>query len=258
MSQVDNQVKELVLGYFHKIHAEISEKNGLYDVIIPNNYLKLFKSSKIKFIFDNQIAKPDDYELMSPGSNTLFTILNECIKLGPILSVKLDSTESTIHPKLRFYFYLIFESLKSKSEIIHIDVDIDSKKITPIDDSKINFKDHPNIKDLSNDDLFDCYIIASDQVEKNMKNKIKDFTSDMLKLKNEESDQIESKYTKLRKKLEEESIELQSKSDSGIAFQKIVDLHQILKQEETQIRKILDKKYEIRIDFALISGLIIL
>ena len=184
MSQVDTQVKTLVLEYFHKIHAEISEKNGLYDVIIPNNYLKLFKISKIKFIFDNQIEKPDDYELMSPGSNTLFTILNECIKMGPILSVTLHSDESTIHPTLRFYFYIIFESLETFTKIIHVDVDMNSKKIMVIENSTINFNDNPNVEDLSSDELFDCYIEASDYVEKIMKNEIKNFKSNMLKLKN--------------------------------------------------------------------------
>ena len=89
-----------------------------------------------------------------------------------------------------------------------------------------------------------------------MKNNIDDFKNDILNLKNEELKKIESKYYKLRKKLEKESIELQSKGDSGIEFQKIVDFHQNLKQEETQIHKILEKKYSIQIDFALISALI--
>lgn len=257
MTEIDNQVKDLVLGYFKHIHANIKEKNEIYDVILPENQYSLFRKSKITFTFNKNIEKPDDCELISPGNNTLFIILNECIKMGPILSVKLIHNDNTSYTKLRFYFYVIFESLKSKTSMHYVDVDVNSIKISFVENSEINFDENPQIQDILIDDIIDCYIEASNYIEKKIKPEILDFKNHIFQLKNEELEQIKSKYDKLRKKLEEESIELQSKSDSILAFQQIVDSHQILKQEEIQICKILEQKYTIHVDFALISALII-
>ena len=66
-------------------------------------------------------------------------------------------------------FYAIFESVKSKTELIHVDVDIKTQKIVDIDESDINFENNPIIENIPADVIDDCFIEVVDHVEKIMK-----------------------------------------------------------------------------------------
>ena len=255
MSQIENQVNSLVLGYLSKINADIIEKNGLFDVKIPDNYFKLFRTDSIKITFNPKLSNKTDYELISPGSSILLKILNECIDFGPILKTKLNSKNFT-NPIIRFYFYIIFESIKSKTKLIHIDVETTTQKIVTITDSEIDYSINPTSQQISSDIIDDCYIESIDYLQQFMKSDIDNFKSQTLKLKDVELQNVHLEYKKRSNQIEEKSTILRSKGESGIAFQKLIDENDLIKQDEAKILKILDDKYHITIDFALISTMI--
>ena len=253
MEQMNEQVKSLVLGYFSMINASVTENNGLFDISIPNEHQKFFRKDNLEITFDEKLSGSSNYELVSPGNNILFKILNECISFGPVITAKLNSNEqnSTI---LRFYFYIIFESVKSETKLVHVDVDVGTQKIVDVDDSKINFENNPPVRDISSDTTDDCYIEATDYIEDKMKSDIQDFKNQIFKLKDEELQSINSEYKKRLDQIQEKSTVLRSKGEDASKFHKIIDENEFVKEEESKVRKTLDAKYNISIDFALISA----
>ena len=118
MSQIENQVNALVLGFFTKISAKIVKNNGLFDIEIPQNHFNLFGTNSLKITFDPSLSNSTDYELISPGSNILFKILNKTIDYGPVTVAKLNPNPQNIK-SIRFYFYALFESIKTKTKIVN-------------------------------------------------------------------------------------------------------------------------------------------
>ena len=86
---------------------------------------------------------------------------------------------------------------------------------------------------------------------------MQDFTKQIFKLKDEELQNINWEYKKRLDKIQEKSTISQSKGESNSAFQKIIDENETVKQEEIKVRKTLDNKYKIIIDYALISAIIL-
>jgi len=253
MEQMNEQVKSLVLGYFSMINAGIAENNGLIDIIIPDEHQKVFGKNNLKITFNEKLSESNNYELVLPGNNILFKILNHCINFGSVITAKLNSNEknSTI---IRFYFYIIFESVKSETKLVHVDVDTTTQKIVIVNDSEINFENNPSIHDVSSDTVDDCYIEATDYIEDKMKVEIQDFTNQIFKLKDEELQNINSEYKKRLNQIQEKSTALRSKGEDQSKFHKIIDENELVKEEESKVRKTLDTKYKISIDFALISA----
>ena len=256
MEQMNEQVKSLVLGYFSMINASVTENSGLFDISIPSEHQKFFRKDNLKITFDEKLLESSNYELVSPGNNILYKILNECISFGPVIIAKLNSNEqnSTI---LRFYFYVIFESVKSETKLVHVDVDTTTQKIVIVNDSEINFENNPSIHDVSSDTVDDCYIEATDYIEDEMKSDIQDFKNQIFKLKDEELQSINSEYKKRLDKIQEKSTVLRSKGEDVSKFHKILDDNEFVKEEESKVRKTLDSKYTISIDFALISAVVL-
>ena len=79
----------------------------------------------------------------------------------------------------------------------------------------------------------------------------------IFKLKDEELQNINLEYKKRLDKIQEKSTISQSKGESDSAFHKIIDENETVKQEEIKVRKTLDNKYKITIDYALISAIIL-
>ncbi|MGY5144405.1 MAG: hypothetical protein ACW9XH_07985 [Candidatus Nitrosopumilus sp. bin_32a] len=257
MSQIENQVISLVLGYFSKINANVIEKNGLFDVEIPQEYSKMFGTTKLKITFDPKLSDSDDYVLVSPGSNILLSILNKCIDFGPVITTKLNSNKYNSNI-IRFYFYVIFESINSKTKLIHVDVNVNNKKIIMIDDSEINWNySNVNMK-IRPEIIDDCYVESIIYLEHNLlKSDIINFKNDMLHLKQEELDNVTLEYKKRNKEIQDKFTILRSKGESGIALENLIDENETTHNEEINIRENLDKKYAIVIDFALIASVII-
>lgn len=257
MSQIENQVNSLVLGYFSKINANVVEKNGLFDVVIPQEYSKIFGTTKLRITFDSKLSDSNDYVLVSPGSNILLSILNKCVDFGPVITAKFNSEK--YHSRIiRFYFYVIFESIQSKTKLIHVDVDMNNKKIVMIDDSEIDWNANNLNVEILPEIVDDCYVESIIYLEQNLfKSDITNFKNHILNLKQEELDNITLEYKKRNKEILDKLTILRSKGESGIALEKFIDENELIRNEEINIRENLDKKYAIVIDFALIASVVI-
>jgi hypothetical protein len=122
-----------------------------------------------------------------------------------------------------------------------------------VNDSEINFENNPSIHDVSSDTVDYCYVEATDYVKDKMKVEMQDFTNQIFKLKDEELQNVNSEYKKRLGEIQEKSTVLRSKGEDQSKFHKIIDKNELVKEEESKVRKTLDAKYNISIDFALIS-----
>lgn len=251
MSTIENQVKTLALGFFSKINAIVIEKNELFDIDIPDNYSKLFGTNHLKIVFNDKILKPDDYELLSPGSNILFKILNTCIDFGPFIIGKNCVTD--YNSIIRFYFYVVFESITTKTKLCSVDVDVKTKNII-LDNLKIDYNASLNSITFSSDDVDDCYIAASDYVEKITKPEISEFKNHIYEIKNKELINISNEYDKRFNDVQEQLVKLQS---AGASLDDLIFKNQSLKNEKHTLLENLDVKFRIIVDFALIAAIVI-
>ena len=253
MSELNTIVTELVLGYFSKINASVHENNGLYDVAVPDNFKKTLGDDVLKITFNPNLSKSTDYELISPGSSILSAILNECIAFGPTV-IGRPTSHNLEYPVIRFYFYVVFESVKSKTKMLSVNIDTKNIQKINFDESEINFQtNHTNVR--LNSDLIDyCYIESTDYLEKSMKSEINNFKNEILALKNEELQNINLEYQKKYEIIENKHTDLRSKNNSDASLQKLIDENESIKLEEAFVRKNLDHKYLISIDFALVAS----
>ena len=258
MSQIEIQVKDLVLGFFNKIGSQIIENNELFEIKIPQNHFELFRTNSLKIIFNPSLSNSTDFELISPGSTILLKILNTCIDYGPVNIARLRPNSQNIK-SIRFYFYALFESIKTKTKIIYVDVDINSKKIISIDDSNINFDRTISDFKIDLDTIDDCYVESITYIEQNlMKSEIIDFKNEVYNLKDEELQIIDSEYKKRRKDIQDKHTDFRSRGSTGDLLNKLMDENEKIKYEEIDLKNNLDKKFSIVIDFALIGSLILI
>ena len=255
MSEFKTFVNKLVLGYFSKINASVCEDNGLYDVTVPDNFKKIFRDDILKITFNENLSKSTNYELVSPGNPILSVILNECIKFGPTVIGK-SMQHDLESPIIRFYFYVIFESIKSKTKMLSVNINSRNIKKIDFDESEINFQTISGNIQLNSDLIDDCYIESIDYLEKSMRSEINNFKSEILELKNEELQNINLEYNKKYKIIENKHTDLRSKNNSDSSLQKLIDEHESTKLEEKLMRKSLDHKYLLSIDFALIGSIV--
>ncbi len=255
MSEIKTFVNELVLGYFSKINASVYENNGLYDITVPDNFKKIFRDDILKITFNESLSKSTNYELVSPGNPILSVILNECIKFGPTVIGK-SMSHNLESPIIRFYFYVIFESIKSKTKMSSVSIDTKNIRKIDFDESEINFQTTSGNIQLDSELIDDCYVESIDYLEKSMTSEINNFKNEILELKNEELQNINLEYKKKYKIIENKHTDLRSKNNSDTSLQKLIDEHESIKLEEKFIRKSLDHKYLISVDFALIGSII--
>lgn len=257
MSQIENSTKSLVLGFFTKINAVVLEKEGLFDVSIPETYHHLFQTQYLKITFESESSKNSDYELVSPGSNILMKILNECLDFGPVVYGNL-STNHTHSPIIRFYFYVLFESVKTNTKIIFVDVDINSKEILNLQNSQITFNKLSSDLKIDSEIVDDCYVASVKFLEQNaLKSKIFDFKREMRLLQKEESEKVISEYKKHKNNLQDKFTMLRSKGKSGPKLDNLISENEILRNEEKILIENIEKKYSISIDIALFASLIL-
>jgi ABC-type transporter MlaC component len=109
---------------------------------------------------------------------------------------------------------------------------------------------------LDSELIDDCYIESIDYLEKSMTSEINNFKNEILELKNEELQNINLEYKKKYEIIENKHTDLRSKNNSDTSLQKLIDEHESIKLEEKFIRKSLDHKYLISVDFALIGSIV--
>ena len=182
-------IKNLVLDYFSVNKCNVIEKNGLFDVHLTQDLKNEFRNDWLKITFDEELARTNNYDLITPGNNILFKIINYGIKLGPVLSCILKS--SPYENVMRFYFYMVYESVKSQTQIKWIDVDVKSLRIVNIDDKDMVFEQEIVQTGISLDSIDDCYIAATEYLEKLTKTEINNFKNEIFDMRQIEIDNLD-------------------------------------------------------------------
>jgi superfamily II DNA or RNA helicase len=251
IGSLDEPIKSLVLTYFYLINSQIKEDNELFNITLSNEHEKFFRDKELKITF-NERKEETNYELVSPGSSILSRILNQCISFGPLVTAKLNSNEYNL-PIIQFYFYVIFESVKSESQLYSVSVECDTQNIINIDDSDIDSNSNVSINDITPDTADDCYISAIDNIKSHFQQEIQDFKKEIHFQKESELQNINSEFKKRQDEINQKSQILRSKNASDSEFQNLLDENESIKREKEIVLKTLDKKYHVSIDFALIS-----
>jgi len=261
--QIEVHIENIVCEYFSKINANLIKNDKLFSVSVPQNFSNIFGTSLLKFYFDPNTSAPSDYELFSPGSNNLLKIINQCLDLGPVAICKLKN--ACIHSDaIRFYFFVLFESVISRTKMIHVDIILDSKKIIDIkkyDIEKYDIEKYDilNNKELSKDVFDDCYVEAISFLEYTMmKLEISNFQKDCINLRQKEIQSIKEEYRIRSKEIQEKFILLRSKGQSAHEIDRLIDENQNIREDEKAILESIRKKYSTIIDFALIGAVLFL
>lgn len=258
-NNMEQLVKDLVLNYFTQINATISKNDGMYEVILPKNNTLVFGNKTLKFTFDSETARKNLCELVSPGSNILFKIVNFHLKNGPVIFSKprdfmyKNSNESV---GIRFYFYILYDGLQNNSFIKSVDVDYYSSKL--IDNKHdLIYCDEFSL-DIDPDKIDYAYITAIDFVKNSMKEISDKFISTIITSKMKELQNIDNEY---QKRLDEIDDKIQHQiNDKNVsknfdvkwneATAKVVEI----RQEQKNVIQSIEKKYEASIDFALFAA----
>lgn len=112
-------IRDLVLGFFEAIGADVSENDGAYCVRIPDGYRAAFGAGSLEISFDTGHSQSGSgHELMAPGSKTLSTIVEICARKGPVASGR----PAAGRPVIRYHFFVAFSGRSSTSVLDYVDV----------------------------------------------------------------------------------------------------------------------------------------
>jgi len=249
----------LVLEYLKKINADISENKEIYDVKIPNTIENLFDSSTIKFTFDPEIARENFCELISPGSNILFKIINHNLKNGPVIFSKPknfipDNPNNVVG--IRFHFYILLDGLQNDSYIKYVDVDYDSYAI--IDQNpELTYSDDVFFE-LESDKIDFAYIAAIDYLKKIMKDTTDNFVSTVVETKKNELLYINKEYQQRLDEIDQtirhQQINAKNTSNIDEKWDSATAQIEEIRQEQKNIINSFEKKYQSTIDYALFAA----
>ena len=76
--QPENKIQEFVISFFRTSNFQISEKSGVYTVVVPETNQNYFQKSQLVFTFDEKISNEVHCDLIIPGSKILFQIMTLC------------------------------------------------------------------------------------------------------------------------------------------------------------------------------------
>lgn len=161
---LQDEIRELVLSYFTRIGSRIVNNDGIYQIMIPEEYIEYFQSSTLKIIFDKDntnTMQTNGCDLVIPGSRILFKVLSQCIVKGPI-SVKSGSGIPGII--IRYHFFIVFSGIRNVSKIKH--VDINSETMQPVNTPYMLCDTDFTLQDQSiSDKINKSYMAAIDELK---------------------------------------------------------------------------------------------
>ena len=255
----ENKIQEFVVSFFRASKFQISEKSGVYTVLVPQINQNYFQKSKLVFTFDEKISNEVDCDLIIPGSKILFQIMTLCSNKGSIVKKRTKYPTGVI--VVRYHFFVHFSSTSNTSKLFSVDVDLQKLQIANIVDdlTEYDFKIEP--KSLL-DNVTKSYILALDDLKEK---------TDALKTNfiNSNQSKYQSDYNVFVTKFDNEIREL----DNSITEKEktLDDLEKIkkyrfmimdkitnLEKEKNELLVNLEKKYNIDLNYNLIACELIL
>ncbi len=249
-------VQCLVLDFFNMIGSDIIDDGvGMYKIQIPKEYERVFQASELLIAFDNTVSsKHDRCELVIIGSKILSIIIHDCTKKGPIAFQKYGNTPNN-NLLIRYYFYVNFSGMFNHSQLLHIDIDLNTNKLVQPDMSleKYNYTS----------DQFDptkvtsSYAAALSELEHCCLNKKLKFINDANSLFCQDYDSFTDKYDIQIRELDKK---INKKEETLNDFDKITEFRfnmiekiKDLEKEKERLIQTLQEKHKIRLEYGLVA-----
>ena len=257
---LDN-IKKITLDFFVKINAEIKETNKIYTVSIPIEFKELFNNSNVKFTFDSETAREELCELIAPGSNILFKIINYNLKNGSVIYTKPKNyfKNSNIADSIgiRFHFFILLDGIKNQSYVKYIDIDYNSYNII---ENNFELVDSNELQiDIDSEKIDYAYIAAIDEIKKNMQNISEKFIKDVIMAKNNDLKYVNDEYQKRLDEIDDsiqnqrnKKINLESKFEEKL--DDAIESIDLIREEQKKILLGITKKHQSSIDYALFAA----
>ena len=251
---VQKQVKELTLSFFKIINAEINHDAGVYTILIPKKYLNYFQKPRIQITFDEKIAEETNYELIIPGSKTLFQIITNCNNRGPI-SIK-QSMGGGMNHAIRYHFYVNFSGIKHHSQLSSVTVNLQNMMV--IEPTTILKEiDFPSNFKLISKKITPAFNIALDEMKQKTFELQSSFINDANIAFENDSKLFISKYEDEVRELDYSITQKDSTLDD---FEKIkkyrfdtIDKIEKIEKEKNSLVDTLQNKHQVNIDYNLVA-----
>ena len=248
MSDIKDTVKEFVIDYFTKYDCEIKKIENGYEIFDAKKKLyEIIGQERLKITFSD--IPISGYETISPGSRILHSMMYSAMESGPVVFARFKDSKET-SSRIRFNFYVLLESNVSENYLETIDVDINSNKILPTTDIDLEFISDEIKTDIDFDGL---YISATDEIEKRFRNIISEFRNRISENAEDEAKELENNFKQKIQNVEEKSKEYQSLGISGKKFDDLIEENKRIKQEFNLGLRNISQKFEIILDYALVS-----
>ena len=255
----ENKIQEFVVSFFRASKFQISEKSGVYTVLVPQINQNYFQKSKLIFTFDEKISNEVDCDLIIPGSKILFQIMTLCSNKGSIVKKRTKYPTGVI--VVRYHFFVHFSSTSNTSKLFSVDVDLQKLQITNIVDDLTEYDFAIDPKSLL-ENVTKSYIVALDD----LKEKTDALKTDFI---NANQSQYQNDYKIFVTKFDDEIRELDNSinekektSDDLEKIKKyrfmIMDKITDLEKEKNELLGNLEKKYKINLNYNLIACELIL
>lgn len=244
------EIKSLVLSFFKVVNSDVIENHNTYEISIPQEYHRYFKSSKIIITFDKDTADSTGAHLIIPGSNILYTILTICKQKGPIRCGKAKiSGDSTM---IRYHFYVNFSGTHDVSKLDHVDVSLNDHNSTDTPSNELLFDGKINPKDITS-----SYLMALEQIKKSYEKTRAKFLDDANKEFNRDFMLFVNKYDTHMRELDH-SINAKEQASDDIyktrEFRfKTVEKIKEIDREKSGIIRTIQEKHQVLIEYNLVA-----
>lgn len=198
---LQDSIQTLVLGFFQKISASVIQKDCIFTISVPESYYHLFGEEPFSITFDSKTVSGSNSELVAPGSLLLQKIINLCKMKGPICkgyTKNLESVNSDMRAKygIRFYFNISHNGMNPFSNVLFVDLDVETSSKIEIDD-EIILNSELSLEKINSEILSSLYLQSVNEIRKLFDMKEKEIEKNTSLRKKNEAKKIQEKYDQL-------------------------------------------------------------
>jgi hypothetical protein len=255
----ENKIQEFVISFFRASNFQISEKSGVYTVLVPEINQNYFQKSKLVFTFDEKISNEVNCDLVIPGSKILFQIMTLCSNKGSIVKKRTKYPTGVII--VRYHFFVHFSSTSNTSKLFSVDVNLEKLQITNIIDDLTEYDFIIKPESLL-ENITKSYIVALDDLKEKTDTLKTDFiNSNQSKFQNDYNifvTKFDDEIRELDNSINEKERTLNDpKKIKKYMFTVTEKIHDLEKDKNELISNI-QKKYKINLNYNLIACELIL
>ena len=250
----ENKIQEFVISFFRVSNFQISEKSGVYTVLVPEINQNYFQKSKLVFTFDEKISNEVNCDLVIPGSKILFQIMTLCNNKGSI--VKKQTKYPTGVIIVRYHFFVHFSSTSNTSKLFSVDVDLQKLKITNIIDDLTEYDFIIKPESLLGN-ITKSYIVALDDLKEKTDTLKTDFINSIQSKFQNDYNIFVTKFDDEIRELDNSINEKEKTVDDLEKIKKyrfmIMDKITNLEKDKNELLGNLEKKYAVNLNYNLIA-----